>query len=206
MGAIAEYLAHLDDEKFIAEVNKQLAEGVKALAVLQECQKGMIAVGEKFSEGEYFVSDLMMAGAIFKEAGEILTPLLGDAGSEKAGKVIMGTVHGDIHDLGKDLVVALLSAANMEVVDLGVDVEPKAFVEALQSNPDAKVLGLSCLLTTCYDAIKDTVSALEEAGLRDKIKIIIGGGSIDQTVVDYANADGFGTDAQDAVNIVKELM
>lgn len=204
MGAIAQMLANLEDEKLIAEVKKQLDEGAAPLAILKECQEGMVEVGNKFSAGEYFVSDLMMAGAIFNQVGEIVTPLLGEEKSETVGKVIMGTVQGDIHDIGKNLVVALLKGANMEVIDLGVDVKPEAFVEALKANPDAKVVGLSCLLTTCYDAMKETVEAIKKAGLRDKVKIMIGGGSLDQTVVDYTGADKFGMDAQAAVNIAKE--
>ncbi len=206
MGAIAQMLARLEDENLLAEVRKQLDEGVDPLAIFKECQEGMVAVGDKFSSGEYFVSDLMMAGSIFKQVNEMVIPLLGEEKAEKVGKVVMGTVKGDIHDIGKDLVVALLNAANFEVVDLGVDVKPEAFVEALKANPDAKVVGLSCLLTTCYDAMKETVEAIAEAGLRDKVKIMIGGGSLDQSVVDYAGADKFGMDAQAAVTIAKEWM
>lgn len=206
MGAIAQMLAKLEDENLIAEVEKQLSEGVNPLAIFKECQEGMVEVGNMFSSGEYFVSDLMMAGAIFKQVGEIVVPLLGEENTEKVGKVVMGTVKGDIHDIGKDLVIALLNAANFEVVDLGVDVEPGAFIEALEANPDAKILGLSCLLTTAYDAMKETVEAVKKAGLNDRVKIMIGGGSLDQSVVDYTGADRFGMDAQDAVNIAKELM
>lgn len=206
MSSIAQMLANLEDDNLMAEVQKQLYNGVSPLNILKECQVGMIEVGNKFSCGDFFVSDLMMSGAIFKEAGELIAPYLKGQSGESAGKVVVGTVSGDIHDIGKDLVVAMLSAANFEVIDVGVDVKPEVFLSALKENPEATVLGLSCLLTTCYDALKDTVDAVIEAGLRDSVKIMIGGGPVDQGVVEYCGADRFGKDAQDAVTVCKELM
>jgi methanogenic corrinoid protein MtbC1 len=205
MNSIAELLANLEDEKVLDEVRKQLDSGVDPVEILKACQDGMGLVGTKFQEGEFFVSDLMMSGAIFKDVSDLLKPLIqGDSG-ESLGKVVVGTVEGDIHDIGKDLVVGMLSAANFDVIDLGVDVKPETFVAALQDS-GAKVLGLSCLLTTAYDTIKNTVKAVEEAGLRDTVKIMIGGGPVDQGVVKYTGADIFGKDAQDAVTVCKELI
>ncbi|NTW71521.1 MAG: cobalamin-binding protein [Eubacteriaceae bacterium] len=206
MSSIAQMISNLEDENVVAEVQKQLDSGVNPLDIFKECQAGMVEVGNKFSCGEYFVSDLMMAGAIFKEVGDLITPYLKGQGGASAGKVVVGTVFGDIHDIGKDLVVAMLSAANFEVIDVGVDAKPEAFINALKENPDATVLGLSCLLTTCYDSLKETIDAVTEAGLREKVKIMIGGGPVDQGVVEYSGADRFGRDAQDAVTVCKELM
>lgn len=206
MGSITQMIANLEDENVITEVKKQLENGVNPVDIFKECQTGMVEVGNKFSNAEYYVSDLMMSGFIFKEVGGLIAPYLKGEGGVRAGKVVMGTVSQDIHDIGKDLVVAMLGAANFDVIDLGVDVAPETFVNTLKENPDAKVLGLSCLLTTCYDSIRETVDVLTKAGLRDKVKIMIGGGPVDQSVVEYTRADRFGKDAQDAVTICKELM
>lgn len=197
--------ADLEDEKVMAEVQRQLDAGVDPVEIFGACQEGMVVIGERFESGEYFVSDLMMAGAIFTNVNEIVTPFLKIAGGPVAEKVVVGTVQGDIHNIGKDLVVSMLKAGNFDVVDLGVDVAPAAFVQALQDS-GAKVLGLSCLLTTAYDSIKDTVAAVEAAGLKDKVKIMIGGGPVDQGVVEFTGADAFGRNAQDAVRVCKELI
>lgn len=205
MSNISELIANLEDEKVLVEVKKQLDSGVDPVEIFKECQEGMVLVGKKFEGGEFFVSDLMMSGAIFKQVSDLIIPLLKvDAGSYQ-GKVVVGTVAGDIHDIGKDLVVAMLTAGNFHVLDVGVDVKPEAFVDALKDS-GATVLGLSCLLTTAYDAIKDTIKAVEEAGLRDKVKIMIGGGPVDQGVVKYTGADAFGKNAQEAITLCKELM
>lgn len=202
---LTQLTADLEDEKVIAEVQRQLEAGIDPVEIFEACQEGMVEVGKRFQNGEYFVSDLMMAGAIFMNVNEIVTPFLKVEGASEAEKVVIGTVQGDIHNIGKDLVVAMLKAGNFDVIDVGIDVAPETFVQALQDS-GAKVLGLSCLLTTAYDSIKDTVAAVEAAGLRDKVKIMIGGGPVDQGVVEFTGADAFGTDAQDAVRLCKELM
>ncbi|MBF7097248.1 cobalamin B12-binding domain-containing protein [Alkalibacter mobilis] len=206
MSIILQLIADLEDEKVLVEVEKQLNDGKSPTEIFAECQDGMNEVGKRFQEGEYYVSDLMMAGNIFKEVNEVIKPYFSSEDGETLGTVVLGTVDGDIHDIGKDLVYAMLSAGNFEVIDVGVDAKPEIFVQALKENPNAKVLALSCLLTTCYDAIKETVEAVTEAGLRENVKIIIGGGPVDQSVVDYSGADKFGKDAQEAVTIAKELM
>ncbi|WP_225877719.1 cobalamin B12-binding domain-containing protein [Alkalibacter mobilis] len=203
--SIAEMLANLEDEAVMAEVKKQISDGVEPMKIFEACQEGMNIVGKKFQDGEYFVSDLMMSSAIFKDVSDVIKPLLGTEGEATIGKVVLGTVEGDIHDIGKDLVHAMLSAGNFEVIDVGIDAPVDSFVNALKENPDAKVLALSCLLTTCYDSLKATVEAVKEAGLTD-VKIIIGGGPVDQSVVDFSGADTYGETAQDAVFIAKELM
>lgn len=206
MSSIAQMITNLEDENVLAEVKKQLDAGVNPVEIFTACQEGMNGVGEKFQAGEYFVSDLMMSGAIFKDVSDIIAPYIKSSDGGNAGKVVLGTVEGDIHDIGKDLVLAMLQAGNYEVIDVGVDAAPEVFINALKENPDAKVLALSCLLTTCYDAVKGTVAGVEAAGLRDKVKIMIGGGPVDQGVVEYTGADMYGKDAQDAVRVCKELM
>jgi methanogenic corrinoid protein MtbC1 len=200
---LANLLAELKETEVLAAVKQELAAGTDPNAILDGCQKGMVAVGERFEKNEYFISDLMMAGEIFKEISEILGPHLKVSGGQTAGKIVFGTVQGDIHDIGKDLVVGLRRAANFEVTDLGVDVPPKKFVDALQST-GATVLGLSGLLTVAFDSMKATVDAVTAARLRDKVKIMVGGAPVDETVCKYAGADLAGGDAQNAVNLCKK--
>lgn len=203
--ALVQMIANLEDNNAVQEVKRQLNANVDPNEIFSVCQEGMVEVGKKFQSGEFFISDLMMAASIFKDINELVTPYLKSSTGTKSGKVVIGTVEGDIHDIGKDIVISMLNAGNFEVVDLGVDVKPETFVNALKEN-GAKVLGLSCLLTTAYDSLKKTVEAVEAAGLRDQVKIIIGGGPVDQGVVKYTGADAFGSDAQDAVRLCREVM
>ena len=205
MGKIKDLMVEFEDEDLIEEVESQLKDGTAPSAIIQECQDAMVAIGDQFSEGELFVSDLMMAGAMFKDVSEAIAPYIegGEAGASK-GAVVLGTVKDDIHDIGKDIVATMLSASGFEVIDLGVDVEPEQFVAALKDS-GAKVLALSCLLASCYGSILDTVNAVTEAGLRDDVKIIIGGGPIDQHVVDYSGADTFGGPAQETVDFCEKV-
>jgi methanogenic corrinoid protein MtbC1 len=203
MTDLAQLLADLKETEVLDAVKQELAAGTDPNAILGGCQQGMVAVGERFEKNEYFISDLMMAGEIFKEISEILGPHLKVAGGQTAGKIVFGTVQGDIHDIGKDLVVGLLRAANFEVTDLGVDVPPQKFVDALRST-GASVLGLSGLLTVAFDSMKATVEAVKAAGIRDQVKIMVGGAPVDETVCKYAGADVAGGDAQNAVNLCKK--
>jgi methanogenic corrinoid protein MtbC1 len=205
MGKISDLLASFDDEALVAEVQSMLDGGADPAAVVAECQAAMVEIGEKFSTGELFVSDLMMAGMMVKEINALVLPLLAGAESESAGTVVLGTVKGDIHDIGKDIVATVLTASGFQVCDLGVDVAPEAFVAALQQT-GARVLALSCLLVSCYDSLKEAVEAVEAAGLRDGVKVIIGGGPIDGTVVAFSGADAMGLAAQDAVLFAKEVL
>lgn len=200
---IKEALADLNEEVVLPLVEEVLADGVSALEILQVCQAGMVEVGSRFENQDYFVSDLMMSGEIFKEISELLEPGLKSGGAEADGKVVIGTVKGDIHDIGKDIVVNMLKSANLEVIDLGVDVPPSKFIEALKET-GATVLGMSGLLTLAFDSMKETIIAVEEAGLADKVKIMIGGGPIDANVSRIVGADNWGADAQEAVRIAKK--
>ncbi|MDI3536632.1 MAG: hypothetical protein PWP16_481 [Eubacteriaceae bacterium] len=205
MVKLGEMLANLEMDELMEAVQKELDQGTDPVEILKDCEAGMVAVGEKFSAGDYFVSDLMMSGEMFKEVGEMLEPHLAGKTGESLGKVVLGTVEGDIHDIGKDLVYIMLKSGGFDVIDVGVDAKPEAFVDALKES-GAPVLALSCLLTTCYDSILNTVKAVEAAGLRDQVKIIIGGGPTDESVVTYTGADAVGDDAQSAVRICKEMM
>ncbi|MCX7173867.1 MAG: cobalamin-dependent protein [Proteobacteria bacterium] len=202
LNAIQAALANLEEDLALQLVAEAMAAGVSALELLKACQAGMVEVGARFEQQEYFVSDLMMSGEIFKQISAILEPGLKAGGAVSAGKVVIGTVKGDIHDIGKDIVVNMLKSANIDVIDLGVDVAPAKFIDALK-NSGATVLGLSGLLTLAFDSMKATISALAEAGMRDTVKVMIGGGPVDATVCRVVGADDWGADAQHAVRIAK---
>ena len=199
---LVQAVAELEEERALEIVRNKLADGTEPLSILQACQQGMIEVGERFEKSEYFVSDLMMSGEIFKQVSEILEPQLKSVSQVRSGAVVVGTVQGDIHDIGKDIVVNMLMSANLDVTDLGVDVPPSQFVDALKET-NASVLGMSGLLTLAFDSMKDTVRAIEEAGLRDKVRIMIGGGPVNGGVCEVVGADDWGADAQAAVRLAQ---
>ena len=202
--ALTQKFADLQENEVLEMVRQGLDKGADPQEILQACQKAMVMVGEKFDEGVYFISDLMLSGQIFKQVYELLSPQF-KAGAvvSSFGKVVIGTIAGDIHDIGKDLVVGLLKANNYEVYDLGVDLKKEVFIQKLKET-GATVLGLSGLLTVGYDAMKETIAALKEEGLSDKVKVMIGGGPVDQGVCDYTGADAWGDNAQTAVKLCKQ--
>jgi methanogenic corrinoid protein MtbC1 len=163
----------------------------------------MAVVGERFQKGEYYISELIFSGEIFKGVAQLLEPRLATTAGAPRGTVVIGTVKGDVHDIGKDLVVLLLKAANYRVHDLGVDVSPQRFVEALRET-GARVLALSALLTTAFDPMKETVRAVESAGLRSRVKIMIGGGPVNEQVRVFTGADAWGADAYAAVDLCSQ--
>ena len=201
--ALRKALADLDEDQALSLVKDALAEGVAPLELLKACQDGMGDVGKRFEEQEYFVSDLMMSGEIFTAISETLTPLLKVGGNAAIGTVVMGTVKGDIHNIGKDIVVNMLKAANFDVIDLGVDVPPQKFIDSLKQT-GATVLALSGLLTLAFDSMKETIDLVTAAGLRDKVKIMIGGGPVDGNVCRIVGADNWSNDAQKAVRFAQD--
>jgi 5-methyltetrahydrofolate--homocysteine methyltransferase len=177
--------------------------GIPAYKVVTEgMAKGMDIVGQKYEANEYFLAELIMAGETMKEGMKVLEPHL-KAGEMKAlGKIVIGTVRGDLHDIGKNIAATLLKSAGFDIVDLGVDVSPEQFVEAVrQNNPD--ILAMSALLTTTMIEMENTIKALKEAGLREKVKIIIGGAPITPEYAKKIGADAAAKDAVDGVNICK---
>lgn len=199
-------MADLEGDDVIQLLEKQLSEGKDPFQMLQELKEGMDVVGDRFSKGEYFLVELVMSADMFKRAMEILEPsLLKSQKKEEKGKIVIGTVKGDIHYIGKNLVVAFLKSNGYDVYDLGEDVPPEKFIEKLRQT-GACLLALSGLITTTHDVMKATIEALAEAGLRDKVKVIIGGGDIDQSIVNYTGADAFGKDAMSAVDLAKRFI
>jgi methanogenic corrinoid protein MtbC1 len=206
MSELTTAMADLEDESVMELLNKHLNDGNDPFATLQELKKGMDIVGERFSNGEYFLVELVMSADIFNRALEVLEPkLLESQKGVSKGKVVIGTVQGDVHYIGKNLVVAFLKSNGFEVHDLGEDVAPEKFVEELKRT-GAKLLALSGLITITHDVMKETINAVTEAGLRDEVKVIIGGGDIDQSIVDYTGADAFGKDAMSAVDLAQQFL
>ena len=189
-------LSDLDEETALKLVQERLDAGDDPLSIIAACREGMADVGKRYEANEYYVSELIMAGEVFKQAmAKISTKFQTDSGP-KRGSVVIGTVKGDIHEIGKDIVVSLLQAGNYNVIDLGVDTPPEKFVEAVKES-GATIVGLSGLLTVSFDAMKETVAALKNAGL--PVKVMVGGGPVTEQVRAYVGADAFGADAQAAV-------
>jgi methanogenic corrinoid protein MtbC1 len=176
------------------------------LTILQYCTQAMEIVGARFEAGDYFLPELMMAGEILKQISDMVKPQITGESAERAaktGRVLIGTVEGDIHDIGKDIVTFLLEVNGFEVRDIGIDVLPARFVEEIKDfRPH--VVGMSGLLTLAYDAMKETVTAIEQAGLRDRVKIMIGGGQMSEKIREYAGADAYGRDAVAGVALSKK--
>ncbi|HEX9016585.1 MAG TPA: cobalamin-dependent protein [Chloroflexota bacterium] len=177
-------------------------------SILADCQQAMAVVGKRYEVGEYFLPELIMSGEVLKKISELVKPRMASAESKdsrRLGKFVLGTVRGDIHDIGKDIVGFMLDVNGFEVHDLGVDVPEEQFVKAVREI-QPEIVGLSGFLTLAYDSMKSTVEALKAAGLRDSVKIVIGGGQINDMIKQYTGADAYGQDAMAAVNISKQWL
>jgi len=192
------------EEEALKRTEELLAAGTQPMAILDACREALDIIGQRFERKEAFVPELIMAGEMMNAITEMVKPkLTQEKPTEPLGKVLMGTVEGDIHDIGKDVVVFMLEANGFEVIDLGVDVTPDAFVQKIaEAQPD--VIGMSGLLTLAFQSMKETVDAIREAGLRDQVKIMIGGAPVDEHVQEYSGADGWGKDAMQAVALAKQ--
>jgi trimethylamine corrinoid protein len=197
-------MAELKEEETSARVEALLAAGADPLSILDDARSAMEIVGKRFEIEEYFIPDLVLAGEILRTISDKVKPLINKEGtSVKKGKVLIGTVAGDIHDIGKDIVTFMLDVNGYEVLDLGINVSISTFIENIRQFQPI-VVALSGFLTLAFDSMEKTVRAIEEAGLRDKLKIMIGGGQMDQEVCKYARADAYGKDAAAAVNLCKQ--
>lgn len=197
-------MVEMREEDALKIVETLLAQNTAPMSILDACREAMQVIGKKFESGEMFIPELMLGGEMLSAISDKVKPLLKEEGgaAKKIGKVVFGTVEGDIHDIAKDIVVTMLDINGFEVTDLGVDVPPAKFVEAVQQT-DAKIVGLSGFLTLAFDPMKNTVAALKEAGLND-VRVMIGGGQIDEQVKQYTQADAYGKDAMAAVALAKE--
>ena len=207
LNELRDALINLDMDKTLELVKKAIDQGFKPIEIINSMAEGMRVIGGRFEKGEYFISDLIVSSEIFKEAMNILEPLIMKEKEvvKPIGRVIIGTVEGDIHDIGKNLVATMLKVNGFELIDLGVDVPPQKFVEAVkQYNPD--IVGMSALLTSTMINMKKVIEALEKEGLRDKVKVIVGGAPITEEFAKRIGADAYGENAVVSVDICKKLM
>ena len=202
---LAQAVGDLEADKAVTLVQDRLAKGEPALSILEELQAGMSIVGERFEQGEYYLSELIYSADIFKKAGLPLQEELKNSVRSSYGTLVLGTVKNDIHDFGKDIVATVMSSNGIKVIDLGVNVEHRAFVDAIKES-GATLVGMSCLLTTVFNDMKDAIGAIEAAGLREQVTVLIGGGPVDQATADYVGADYYCKTAQDGVIAAKKVL
>ena len=200
---ISALIADLDEEAALKAVREELDGGAAPLDLLARLQEGIAVVGQRFEAKEYFLPDLIMSGEIFKGAVALIEPHLKGESVETKGVVVMGTVQGDVHDIGKNIVITMLRCNGYEVHDVGVDQPPAVFVDKAKET-GAKLVGLSGLLTIAFDSMKQTVEAFAAAGLRDQVKIVIGGGPVNQQVMEFAGADAWGRDPGEALCLAEQ--
>ena len=186
-------------------VQEALDLGLSPKDILNTMIDAMGIVGERFSRNEIFVPEMLVAAKAMKKGVEVLKPLLSDSGVGSMGKMIMGTVAGDLHDIGKNLVIMMIESAGFEVIDLGVDVPVERFIAAYEENPDTKIIGASALLTTTMQALEQTVAAINAQPWRSKVKVMVGGAPITQAFADKIGADAYTEDAASAAAIAKML-
>jgi methanogenic corrinoid protein MtbC1 len=202
-GNLVNLLADLKDKEVLELVQQRLNADEDPLKILEDSRKGMEIVGQRFASGEYFLPELVFSGDLLKRLTELVKPhLKQDVTPKKLGKVVIGTVAGDIHDIGLNIVDFMLNVNGFEVYNLGVDVPSEAFINKIRET-GAPIVGLSGFLTPAFDAMKETVEAIEKAGMRDKVKIMIGGGQLDDGIRKYTKADAYGKDAMVAVALAK---
>lgn len=199
-------IGDLEEDRVLAVINKFVdgspseEEGKR---VVEACQAGMAIVGDRYEDGEYFVGDLVFAGELLGQAIDILKPVISSEGAAKIGTVVLGTVAGDLHDIGKNIFRSLAEAAGFEVHDLGVDQSAEAFVDKVRE-VKPEVVGMSGILTLAVDSMKDVVAALNKAQLREQVKVIIGGNPVNQQTCDEVGADAYTTNAAEGVKICKK--
>jgi methanogenic corrinoid protein MtbC1 len=200
---LVQVFVDLKEKEILRIVQQRLDAGEDPFAIMSDARNALTIIGDRFSAGEYFISELVYSGVIMTRISELVKPVLSKAPDfERRGKVVIGTVAGDIHDIGKNIVIFMLDSHGFEVHDLGVDVPIERFVEAVRE-VKPQVVGLSGFLTLTYDVMKETIEAIKEAGLRDQVRIMIGGGQMDDRIKDYVGADAYGPDAMAAVSLAK---
>ena len=204
---ITQYLIELEEEQVYETVDQAINDGATGNEILKSCQAGMAEIGEMYKREQAFVADMMFAGEIMRNIMNKIQPLLEKEGGnrETIGKAIIGTVKGDIHDLGKDVVIVALEGNGFEVVDLGVDVTPESFVNAVRNNKDAKIIGMSVFLTSAFTSTSKTVTAIKEAGLRDQVKIMGGGAPVTNVVAKETGCDYFAENAAAGVHYARSI-
>jgi len=203
---LADAIANVREDEIMALLEQRLEGGVPADEILTQCNRGMVELGERFARGECFLPDLMFGGMIIKAVMARLTPLLSDSNRKSSvGVAVMGAVQHDVHDIGKDIVVTMLRGVGFEVIDLGIDVSPQRFVEAIREHGPS-VLGMSVLLTTCFKSVIATVEAVRQAGLRERVSIMVGGAAAGELLAEKAGCDFYGKTAIDGVKFAGKVV
>lgn len=202
-GDLVQALSNLEEQDALKITKERLAAGNDPLKILEDTRKAMEIVGKRFADGEYFIPDLVYSGEILKEISDIVKPkMTGASQLKRTAKIVLGTVAGDIHDIGLNIVEFMLDVNGFEVFNLGIDVPVEKFVEKIKET-NAPIVALSGFLTLAFDSMKQTVEAISAAGLRKNVKIMIGGGQIDEQIQKYTGADAYGRDAMAAVSLAK---
>jgi methanogenic corrinoid protein MtbC1 len=197
-------IADMKEQEALKLAKEMVEGGSDPMAILDSAREAMGIVGQRYEEGNYFLPELILAGVMLEQITDMVKPKLAEgAEEERHGKVLIGTVEGDIHDIGKNIVTFMLDVNGFKVRDLGIDVPVDKFVEAIEEF-EPQVVGLSGFLTLAYDSMKDTVEAMKKAGLRDKVKVMIGGGQMSDEIKKYTGADAYGKDAMAAVSLAKQ--
>ena len=197
-------IADMREEEALKLAKEMVEGGSEPMAILGAAREAMDIIGQRHQEGTYFLPELILAGEMLTQITDMIKPELAKLPEiERRGKVLIGTVEGDIHDIGKNIVTFMLDVNGFDVLDLGVDVSAQKFVEAIQDF-EPQVVGLSGFLTLAFDAMKETVEAIKSAGLRDGVKIMIGGGHVNEKIQEYAGADAYGKDAMAGVSLNKK--
>jgi 5-methyltetrahydrofolate--homocysteine methyltransferase len=204
---LAAAFANMEEQEAFRIAGEMLEGGADPLQVVEACQKALEIVGKQFEAGEMFIPELIMAGEMMETISEMVKPKLEGTTvtKESLGKVILGTVEGDVHDIGKNMLGFLLETQGFDVIDLGVDVPPARFVETITQS-GATVVALSALLTLAFEALKGTIDAIQEAGLRDQVKIMIGGAPVNEQIRSFSGADAWGKDAVQGVNLARQWL
>ncbi|ATW24770.1 cobalamin B12-binding domain-containing protein [Candidatus Formimonas warabiya] len=205
MDEITKLLVELKEKELVQYVQDSLDNHGDPMEIINSCQTGMEIIGEKFRDQVYFLPELLIAADLFKKVMLVVTPKLEGRKSQKIGKIVLGTVKGDLHDIGKNIFKTIAEANGFEVIDLGVDVPAERFLETLK-NEGAQILAMSGLLTTIFGSMKSTVENVVEEGLRAKVKVIIGGAPIDENVMKLVGADAFSRNASEGVDLCKKLL
>ena len=205
---LIQLISDMEEESAVNLAKEMLDSGYDPLVLLGHCREAMEIVGKRYEEGTYFLPELMLAGEMLTSIGNMAKPLIesgedGDKGD--APTVLIGTVHGDLHDIGKNIVTFMLDINGYNVVDIGIDVPVATFIDSIKEHQPT-VIGLSGFLTLAFDSMKETIEAIEAEGLRDGRKIMIGGGQVDDSIRAHTGADAFGLNAMDAVKLCKEWL
>jgi dimethylamine corrinoid protein len=202
MNYLTELFTNLEEDKVIEAIKDEMQKNTDPMAIIEACQSGMVEVGDRFENGTYYLPELLIAAEVFNAVMDILADKITGNDAETKATIVLGTVKGDLHDIGKNIFKTLAEVNGFRVCDLGIDVTTDKFIEAVQKE-NAQIVGLSGLLTTVFSSMQEVVDKLSEAGLRDKVKVIIGGAPVDEGVMKMVGSDAFTRNASEGISVCK---